>query len=152
MMDDLFLRWATIALNRLPKSYLIREDTMKKRIMMLSIVLVVLFLWIHRSAAGTVIEQQVKDREERADASHSLLFGKSASHRSSRERTDDDPGLQERSDHPDRSPFQELSFNEALPMGKGDGDAAQKKQSFRPAQGEDHHGKKLWRNGYDQRL
>ena len=33
--------------------------------MMVSIVLVVFFLWIHRSAAGTVIEQQVKDREER---------------------------------------------------------------------------------------
>lgn len=39
---------------------------MKKRIMMVSIVLVVFFLWIHRSVAGTVIEQQVKDREERA--------------------------------------------------------------------------------------
>jgi len=38
---------------------------MKKRIMMVLIVLVVLFLWIHRSAAGTVIEQQVKDREEK---------------------------------------------------------------------------------------
>jgi hypothetical protein len=34
--------------------------------MMFSIILVVLFLWIHRSVAGTVIEQQVKDREERA--------------------------------------------------------------------------------------
>ena len=39
---------------------------MKKRIVMISVVLVILFPWIHRSVAGTVIEQQVKDREERA--------------------------------------------------------------------------------------
>ena len=47
------------------RTTLVQEDTMKKRIMMVLIVLVVLFLWIHRSAAGTVIEQQVKDREEK---------------------------------------------------------------------------------------
>jgi hypothetical protein len=39
---------------------------MEKRIMMVLIVLVVLWVGIHRSVAGTVIEQQVKDREERA--------------------------------------------------------------------------------------